>query len=232
MTNYVVVNDTVDYGIPKGQLASIVQGESKTLIIDVRDLVGEDFSIQSATTFSGRLVSLTDGSVTNVSGTLSGDANGDLNWALSSGDSGTADQFFFLVQFTLAGSVHKSFPVLWEVVADPAATAIQNSALVGVSSSAAAMLENEYTGLQAATDGQVWTADGAGVGNWEDAASGVSDFISLSDTPGSITADQALFGNAAGNALEQKTASQARSLIEAAEEPDVVNHWLHHQVFS
>lgn len=162
MTNYVVVNDGVDYGQTRGNIGAVVQGEEgKTLIIDVRDLAGNDVPITGATGLSGTMTKTSGATsaTTAITGTITV-ASGGLSWEMSSGDIGTAGRFRLLFQYTLSGDIFITHPAEFVIYNNPAADAVQGAALVGISPAASDWLTAEKTNIEAAADGEILQSDG------------------------------------------------------------------------
>jgi hypothetical protein len=131
--------------------------------------------------------------VTAIDGTLTADADqatnpGKFTWDYGAGDVGTAGIFFVQIRATFA-DFDAIVESRWEVHALQSATAVAAEGVVGVLQSEADYLEDLVDGTAVATDGQVWTADGAGGAAFEDAtggggASDVGDLTTDGLTPG------------------------------------------------
>ena len=123
-------------GTKQGSLPAIVQGstlETITILALYKDGSNVDMSSMTVTaTMTDR-----DNSTTDVTGTLTG-ANGSFTWAYSAGDIGTAGRFSTIITYTDGVDSWSSEPVDFDIIANPAATAVQNDALVGIPASDAA----------------------------------------------------------------------------------------------
>lgn len=185
MSNYVVVNDGQDYGTESGRLAAVMQGEvGPPIIIDVRDLAGNDKDITNATGLEGRLQNVKTEVVIDITGTLAVSGGG-ISWTRAAEDIGTAGNYSAVFEFVLGGKQYKTFPASIAVIADPAANDVGGVALVKIPETDADYLEDLVDGTTAATDGQVWTADGAGGAAFEDAGGAVD---SVFGRTGAVTA--------------------------------------------
>lgn len=125
-------------GAKIGSLPSPTQGgtlEVITILALYRD--GSTIDL-SAMTLSATMTNR-DSETTAVTGTLAG-ANGSFTWDFSAGDIGTPGRFSVVVAYTDGAESWASMPVTMDIIANPAATAVQNPALVGVSTTDAAWL--------------------------------------------------------------------------------------------
>ena len=152
-------------GTKQGSLPAIVQGstlETITILALYKDGSSVDLSTMTVTaTMTDR-----DNATTDVTGTLTG-ANGSFTWAYSAGDIGTAGRFSTIITYTDGVDSWSSEPVDFDIIANPAATAVQNPALVGIPASDAAWVSVSADG------GALGTAAYANTGDFLPTAAGI-----------------------------------------------------------
>jgi hypothetical protein len=164
----------------KGQIAATVQGANEPYTIACQRLDGSAYNLTGFTVTGTK--SDQAGNVYLLTGTLT-PGNGTMTFLPSAADVGTGKLYILRFTAVLAGVTNKSYGVAWNVQPDPAATAVDSPALVGVSEEDAAILADLVLGLATATDGQVYTADGLGGADWEDPASGGGTAATTTFTP-------------------------------------------------
>jgi hypothetical protein len=165
----------------KGQIAATVQGANEPYTIACQRLDGSAYNLTGFTVTGTK--SDQAGNVYLLTGTLT-PGNGTMTFEPSAADVGTGKLYILRFTAVLAGVTNKSYGVAWNVQPDPAATAVDSPALVGVSEEDAAILADLALGLATATDGQVYTADGLGGADWESPAASASDVDDLTTTTG------------------------------------------------
>lgn len=118
-------------GSLQGELPTVVQGgtlETITILALYRDGTSIDLSTMTlSATATDR-----DENTTTITGTFTG-ANGLFTWEFSAGDVGTSGNYEVVVTYTDGVDSWNSDPVKFTVRPHPAATALQNPALVGIS---------------------------------------------------------------------------------------------------
>jgi hypothetical protein len=181
-------------GVIRGRLPRIQQGSQTTLTILAKYDNGTDYDL-TGLAITGIAVDTADKAVYALSGDFTG-AEGSLTWALSAGDVGTPGEYIVILTVAEGSLPWASFPARFGIAPTPEATAIQNEALVGVSSSLAAWLASAEGAYPDPTD------------------LGASEVAELG-TDG-LTAANMLRIAAAGG-LEQRTPVQVRADIDAEE---------------
>lgn len=138
-------------------LGKIKQAERGTLTLtwEFPDSLTSPASISGAT-ITATMLNLGTGDVTAVTGTLTATGATTVTWALSAGDSGTAGTFHVTFRADVSGVPTYTLNAVIEVEENPAATAVQNQALVGVTSAEAAWVT---AGETAVPDGADLLAD-------------------------------------------------------------------------
>ena len=201
-------------GSLQGSLPTVIQGstlETITVLALYRD--GSNVNL-TGKTISGTATD-NDGNTYDLSGAFVG-ANGSFTWEFSAGDVGTANTYAIVITYTDSVDEWSSDPVRFIVRPNPAATAVQNNALVGISTALSAWLSASEAGGALGTAAYIDDAPSDGTqyarkdAAWE-ALSAVSDVGDLTTT--GLTAANYLRVAAAGG-LEERTPQQIADAIE------------------
>ncbi len=131
-------------------LGTIKQGTLETIAVtwELNDLTTVPASIVGAT-ITATMTNIDTEETTAVSGTLTATGAASFTWKFSSGDSGTAGSFLVVFKAVVSGETAYTLNASLQVQANPAATAVQNDMLVGVTVDEAAWLT---AGLAAVPD--------------------------------------------------------------------------------
>lgn len=196
-----------------GSLPTITQGSTLETIT-----ILALYSDGTAVNLTGKAMTATmrDGDdVYSVTGTLTG-GNGSFTWKLSAGDIGTDGGYSTIFTYSDGSESWSSDPAWFVVRANPSATAVQNPALVGISSAlaawtaaaAAAVPDGDDVIGEAPSDGSQYARQD---GDWEE-INVVSDVGGLTTT-GLTTAN--MLRVKSGGGIEERTPAQVLSDIGA-----------------
>lgn len=223
MANNTIYTNTGTYGSSSAaNIGPLMQGQAGVVMrFTVAGLDGTAINL-TGLTITGTITN----NQTNATGSLAGaialvtPASGIFSWTTDADDVGTAGEFTLI--FTI-GSSMITLPAHLSIVTNPSADTTFAAALVGVTVAEAAWLSAALAAVPdaanlpdptGATDGHVWTADGADGAGWEAAATGgASDVDDLTTTTGNSTE---MVRVAAAGGLEYRTPAQVLSDIGAA----------------
>ncbi len=164
-----------------------IQGSVDTYIITWIEDDGTAFDLTSATLAAYFQDANGDQYVSTGTLSLSDAANGIFTWQVSADDTGANGNFKLQFKAVISGTTHYSRPVYWRIESNLSAGSVPSTGvLVGVSTTEAAWLTaalatvpdaSDLPDPTSATDGYVWTADGANGADWE--AVGLHDPVTL-----------------------------------------------------
>ena len=225
MTNNTIRTNTGTYGVSDtAAIGPLMQGQAGVVMtFTLTDLSGTAVNL-TGLTITGTITNNQTKATAALQGAIAlvTPASGIFSWTTDADDVGTAGSF--KVIFTVGTSLI-TLPAHLAIIETPAATTTFGAALVGVTVAEAAWLTAALAALPdagdlanvpdpaGATDGYVWTADGADGANWEAPAGGASDVGDLTTTTGNSTE---MVRVAAAGGLEYRTPAQVLSDIGAA----------------
>ena len=225
MTNNTIRTNTGTYGVSDtAAIGPLMQGQAGVVMtFTLTDLGGTAVDL-TGLTITGTITNNQTKATAALQGAIAlvTPASGIFSWTTHADDVGTAGSFKII--FTVGTSLI-TLPAHLAIIETPAATITFGAALVGVTVAEAAWLTAALAALPdagdlanvpdpaGATDGYVWTADGADGANWEAPAGGASDVGDLTTTTGNSTE---MVRVAAAGGLEYRTPAQVLSDIGAA----------------
>ena len=226
MTNNTIRTNTGTYGVSDtAAIGPLMQGQAGVVMtFTLTDLGGTAVNL-TGLTITGTITNNQTKATAALQGAIAlvTPASGIFSWTTHADDVGTAGSFKII--FTVGASLI-TLPAHLAIIETPAATTTFGAALVGVTVAEAAWLTAALAALPdagdlanvpdpaGATDGYVWTADGADGADWEaPAGGGASDVGDLTTTTGNSTE---MVRVAAAGGLEYRTPAQVLSDIGAA----------------
>ena len=234
MANNAVYANIGTYGVnDQPQVGPLMQGQAGVVMtFTMTDLAGTAINL-TGKTITGTITNNQSGATAALAGALAlvTPASGIFSWTTDAADVGTAGDFSLV--FT-AGATIITLPAHLAILETPAATTTFGAALVGVTVAQAAWLATALATMAdaadlanvpdpaGATDGYVWTADGADGAGWEAAAGGGASDVGDLTTTGLTTTNMLRVAVAGG--LEERTPAQVLSDIGAAASSSLANY--------